>query len=130
MSVIKFKQISSLEKVMPDAFPGSEEYSYASILRGEEFSYQIAYWSYEKMFVRVSVESDLDVKLYDVEFIPSELPAYLNKCDEHYISTNPGMYPDLLIPFKNNEIVARPVCRSFSVIVYINSHSYPYIEIL
>jgi hypothetical protein len=116
----KFLQLSSLEKVMPDFFPCAEEYTCASLLRGEEFSWQIAYQSDEKALLSIEIESGLKdfITLYDVEYIPSGMPAYPpDRRDEHYLSFEPGLYPDLLIPLERNEIAARPVCRSLWVCV-------------
>ena len=72
---------------MPDYFPNPEEYAFASILRGENFSYQIAYHSDERICVKILAETDLDVKLYDVECIPSgQQPLNPDKKDKNYLA--------------------------------------------
>ena len=112
-----FLQLSSLEKIMPIGTCTAAEYNNASVLTGETFSYQIAYSAAERTEMRVTVESKLQVTLYDVECIPAALPAYPERNDAHYISTEPGLYPDLLVPKKNGEIVARPTPRALWVTV-------------
>ncbi len=108
-------QISSLEKVfLTDPLPTSE-YSYASILKNEEFAYQIAYClssdcpSNKKFYLTLSIDSPLSeyMEIYDVGNVPSELPAYPEQYDDYYISIKPGLYPDILNkPLNGNTIMA------------------------
>lgn len=93
---------SSLEKIFPDeAFSPSCEYSQATCLLNERFSYQIAY-RYEGPPIR-----DVQVKAHGpladfliirkVALAPCELPNNLNR-DDQVLRTTPGLYPDRLEP--------------------------------
>lgn len=98
-SKFDIKVLSSLLKVFPDEEP-LEECSQASALKGEYFSFQIAYKSKELMRnITMSIESDLknNVSVYSVGFAPSELTCYPDH-DEFLIRTSPGLYPDPLYP--------------------------------
>lgn len=101
------KVSSSLVKVFPDEEP-QEEYIKASALKGEYFSFKIAYRSKELMKrISLSVESDLkdNISLYSVGLVPSELPCYSDH-DEFLLRTEPGLYPDPLYPVK--EYISAP----------------------
>ncbi len=93
------KCTSSLEKVMPDtAFDSLEEYSEATALKNEIFSYQIAYTLPESGRMRLSVETASTipgVTVREVGYVPSMLPCY-DDHDEYLISDKPGLFPDVL----------------------------------
>ncbi|MDI6618180.1 MAG: DUF4091 domain-containing protein [Clostridiales bacterium] len=95
------KILSSLFKVFPDVEP-QEEHIQASAIKGEYFSFQIAYRS-KKLIKKVllSIESDLkeNISLYSVGLVPSGLPCYPDH-DEFLLRTEPGLYPDPLYPVK------------------------------
>lgn len=102
---MRAKIISSLEKCFPDETVAQKEsLSSASILKNERFSFQVCYDCEEiidsKQIVYFSVESPLSdsLRIYKVRCIPSMLPVYRQNCDEHYLRTQPGLYPDLLEP--------------------------------
>ena len=61
---ITFKQLSSLEKIFLDSKEFPEDYTEASALRGERFSYQIAYTvegsPQKKIEAELTVESELE----------------------------------------------------------------------
>lgn len=107
MSQIEVKRLSSLEKVFLKDTLSGPEYTKASALRGETFSYQIAYRSKDSELnytpFQLSVKSELKpfLTLRWVKNVPSELPAYetlFGGYDEDYITTQPGLFPDLLSP--------------------------------
>lgn len=92
---------SSLEKIFFRGSRGSP-YEAARALRGEEFSLQLAIHKADHGGVpgSLSVESPLEkeISLFLVDSVPCELPAYPNHCDEDYLSTQPGLFPDVLYP--------------------------------
>ena len=107
--MIHIKQLSSLEKVTLDYNLEREEFSGMSVLLNEEFAYQIAYVNDElapKEKLKVTVNSPLKgfITLKTVENIPSEFPVYFDIDDDDYISKEPGLFPDLLKPFKTGFI--------------------------
>ncbi len=108
----QFKAISSLEKVMPnDSFSSYEPLSKVRGLKGERVSFQIqiGYIPDKERYRRAAGSYTLrsSLKKYStvarVGFIPVELAAYTNRHDADYISTKPGLYPDVLYPLKSKE---------------------------
>jgi hypothetical protein len=105
--------VSSLEKVFPTNIPQNKIPPTISGLVGETVSFQLAY----KMETEANECNDHEIdvcmnskikdqiQIRSVELIPSELPAYGRK-DENYITTDPGLYPDLLLP--KQDITLKP----------------------
>lgn len=95
--------LSSLAKVFKDTEPNFPEYSEASALKNERFSFQLAVLPEKKCEEKVTVEISTplkDVKLYVVENIPSELSCYENHDSFHY-DISRTEFPDLLRPAEN-----------------------------
>lgn len=111
MDGFEFYLTDSLEKVFPDKKPAvMEENSVFSILRGEKFALQLVYGKVkpnpqlqQEFFYEIK-GSPLKARVRDVELIPSAFPCYeIN--DENYLTTMPGLFPDLLKPREDNKIV-------------------------
>ena len=101
-----FITLSSLEKVFPQYTPPGNEYTRATMLQNEVFSFQIAYrstpdgdWRRKRTFdiTVISPLSDV-ITLREVVFIPSEYPAARQTGDDDILSTDAGLFPDLLVP--------------------------------
>lgn len=96
----EFKFISSLTKVFPGIEPEDDLKGIAlSGFLGETISLQCAYRA-ETSYTRygaVKVKGSLKdaVRIREVKLMPSILPCN-GDCDEHYLSKEPGLYPDLL----------------------------------
>ena len=104
---IEIKQISSLEKVFLDSTTDFKETERATALKGERFSYQIAFKlsEYGNSFadIDVAVESKLEkyINVYNVENIPGELTYYremFGGSDDDYLVKGAGLFPELLVP--------------------------------
>ena len=102
---MRAKIISSLEKCFPDeSVLQKESLTETSMLKNERFSFQVCYDCEEtidsKQIVYFSVESPLAdaLRIYKVKYIPSMMPVYRRNYDDHYLRTQPGLYPDLLEP--------------------------------
>lgn len=95
------KQISSLSKVYLDGKGEFFEIKKAKMLKGERFSYQIAYKSDERFTSTVKIESELEkyITIRAVGNVPSELPCYPDKT-LYAERTEPGLFPDVLFPVK------------------------------
>ncbi|MDG0812648.1 DUF4091 domain-containing protein [Cohnella rhizosphaerae] len=111
---IETRCLSSLSKVFPDAEPASAERSgFGSALRGEHFSFQIAYRAPEltrtaKVCVSVAapgLEGKIAVKA--VGLAPSALPCYGDP-DDDILRGVPGLYPDPLLPLGPDDMVKVP----------------------
>ena len=100
------KIVSSMEKCFLDGDISSlSEVDRVSTLRNEQISLQLAYTCTEVVdhhehLLSVRLTGDLApfVRLRRVESVPVTLPCYLDRYDEEYLRTTPGLYPDLLLP--------------------------------
>ena len=105
---LKAKWCSSLVKVFPAKEPESEPFCSGAALRGEIFSFQLAYnpVDFNLTEIRVEVESELKkfISVRRVNLVPGE---YTGCCfDDDYLSREPGLYPDILAELKNNAVEA------------------------
>ena len=100
------KQISSLSKVYLDGKGEFFEIKKAKMLKGERFSYQIAYKSDERFTSTVKIESELEkyITIRAVGNVPSELPCYPDKT-LYAERTEPGLFPDVLFPVKEGHFI-------------------------
>lgn len=101
-----FMLVSSLEKVFPKMSPKAlPKGTVLSGFIGEILSFQLAYKvecdkkDSNCQEVDLILESEIKekIKLRSVELVPSKFPAS-KSYDENYITTEPGLFPDLLLP--------------------------------
>ncbi len=99
---IQLIQIPPLQKFRPtDSFFDHAELREQTVLRGERFCYQVCIRSNIRQSVTVSLESELApyCKLYLVKNVVMDVPARTEALHgEDYISLEPGLMPDLLLP--------------------------------
>ena len=114
MTKLKMRQVSSLEKVFLH-FQGGEHSERILACGGETVSYQIAYTAevtdgYSRPNAQYCIKSPLaqHIRVYRVGNVPGELTAYPNEKDEHYITTEPGIFPDPLYPVENDNLDVVP----------------------
>ncbi|MBR6531516.1 MAG: DUF4091 domain-containing protein [Clostridia bacterium] len=110
----QIKQVSALNRIFLDGKCEFTPVKAAKVLKGERFSYQLAYKSDERFMSRITVESDLGdaVCVRAVGNVPSELPCYPDKTDYCERATA-GLFPDVLFPV-NGELFIKPF-KWFSV---------------
>jgi hypothetical protein len=103
------KQISSLEKVYLDSESEFFEIKSGNALKGERFSYQLAFKSDTRFFAQLDIFSQLKeyITIRSVGNVPSELPAYPDS-DSYYERTKPGLFPDVLFPIDNDKVPIKP----------------------
>lgn len=112
--MIRTKIISSLENVFADEdFNKYPEVRHLSALRGERISVQMLY-TYAKDDSEIYMMRELSpelsgslagyARLYDVRYVPVEKPVNAD-CDDNYLRTKPGLFPDLLLPLRAGESV-------------------------
>ncbi len=111
---LQLKQLSSLAKVFPDFIDSGNVKNQISCVRGQEFSYQIAYrcnvTEYEILPYRIKLDAPegFEIKLYNVECVPSMLPYFRGeRGDDDYITKKTAIFPDVLIPLEHDEVGAR-----------------------
>ena len=102
--MVSTRIVSSLEKCMYNKkitdFPSLDE---AKILGGERFSFQLLLrytgateWGH--MTVSLRMESNLPFTMREVVHVSNGLPVFEVRSDDNYLSYEPGLYPDLLMP--------------------------------
>lgn len=104
----KTGQVSSLQRVFLDGRCDLTEHNCDSVLKGERYSYQIAYKSSEKFFAEIVIDSPLSqfITVRSVGNVPSELPVY--ESDFEFCERNePGLFPDVLFPIENNRVLIK-----------------------
>lgn len=104
----KTGQVSSLQRVFLDGRCDLTEHNCDSVLKGERYSYQIAYKSSEKFFAEIVIDSPLSqfITVRSVGNVPSELPVYESNC-EFCERNEPGLFPDVLFPIENNRVLIK-----------------------
>ena len=104
----KTVQVSSLQRVFLDGRCDLTEHNCDSVLKGERYSYQIAYKSSEKFFAEIVIDSPLSqfITVRSVGNVPSELPVYESDC-EFCERNEPGLFPDVLFPIENNRVLIK-----------------------
>ncbi len=101
---IETRIVSSLEKVFCSSHLKAEPLRYISALKGERVSFQIAVrCKVECAALQVDVadapeELKEKITFREVHSVPSLMPAV--KADEYTLSTEPGLFPDALLPVK------------------------------
>ena len=114
----RFYLASSLEKVFPGRCPKAmENGSRLSAWQGTRAAVQLVYYvdgvaSGEKVpdFALKVEGAPMPVSMRRVELIPSDFPCF-ESYDEYYITTEPGLFPDLLEPM--TEAVIKPLPRQY-----------------
>ena len=102
---LTIKQISSLPKVQLDSQLDYPEINSVELLRGERYSYQIAFRANMYYDVRFVIEGELApyIRVYQVNQSPYDCVVSDMKgfTDPDYISHTTGLMPDLLTPLPN-----------------------------
>ncbi len=99
---------SSLEKIFPNSQSFSPPRFRGSALLGEWFAFQLVlrHSGWGRAQAHLTVDSPLKerIRLYRVGNVPCELPAYPDACDEDYLTTAPGLFPDPLFPLSEDMV--------------------------
>ena len=98
-----FKQLSSLYKIrLTDRIECCRELSSAEVLRSERFSYQIAFCGEGCFSVEVRSALKDCIRVYTVRNAVMDMPAYARTQDNGYITKEPGLMPDILVPVEQS----------------------------
>ncbi len=97
---LKIKQISSLEKILPNSLIGFNETYRKTMLQGQSFNYQIVLTETAAVLYDVSIDSPIanQVTLYTVQNAVMDLPTSYPGYDGDFITETPGIMPDILMP--------------------------------
>ena len=93
------KQVSSLEKIRPCGIGEAKPVHTARVLGGQSFSYQVALQTTERLEITAVAESALSPKLYAVVNTVMDVACY-SSADDDYITKEPGIMPDMLLPME------------------------------
>lgn len=120
------QQVSSLQRVFLDGACDLDNFSKASALRGERFSYQIAYKSDEIFNADIVIESELKpfITVRSVENVPSENPV-TDDNTEYYERTRPGLFPDVLSPIDGKLLIKKGRLHSLWITVELSCDIQP-----
>lgn len=116
--MVKAKIISSLEKVFPDSkLTDFKAVSSMKMLKNQHLAFQVVYYETDpdaphRRWLLPKVTGPLAeyVNIRTVEWVPSLMPCYPGVCDDNYLRTSPGLYPDILQPLHMNGRI--PVTKS------------------
>ena len=103
--------LSSLAKVFPMRIWGQRTTRFSAV-RGQELSFQIAFRRGESGFFReeysIIIQSPLKnlIKGYLVKNVPSILATNPLHHDQNYLTTQSGIFPDPLVPWKDGKVLA------------------------
>ncbi len=102
----QMKFIPSTEKCfLTDRFEDKMTLTRVSMLKNEKLHLQVALFEQDPSITARAFSLVMDsplapfVKLYRVESVPVKFPIYRGVTDPDFISKEPGLYPDLLIPY-------------------------------
>lgn len=104
---LEISTISSLEKVFPESELNAESYTDATVLKGETFSFQIAFKDKEGLR-NFKIETDNAKELTDCILIrrvglsPSEFCCYKDH-DDNILKDSVGLFPDPLYPITGED---------------------------
>ncbi len=108
-NIFKIKAISSLEKVfLTDEFDSKKEINKISVFKNEKTSFQILYQYIGEIkdtpLGTLEVNSEIAdiISVNQVVSVPCHMPVNPAKVDDYYLKTEPGLYPDLIMPIHYN----------------------------
>ena len=104
-----FKLLPSTEKCFWDEkIENKPELTTFSMLKNEKLDFQLAYASkdlgWHSKFLSLEIESDIKsaVSVSRIENVPVNLPIWMDATEnDGFLRTEPGLYPDLLIPMED-----------------------------
>ena len=119
---------SSLAKIFPDEdMTKHPKFKSASALKGERFSFQVAYKFAEGWGGMLTAEVESELKKYitlrSTELAPVKFTGYL--FDDDMVGTKPGLYPDILNEYKGEFRLAHNQWRTIWVTVDIPKNCKP-----
>ncbi len=110
---IILKPIAETEKCFPDELISSKAlHKKASMLRGERFSFQLAFqdmdYHYDRIIAHLYVESDINdwICVQRAECVPVHYPISRECKDNDFLRREPGLYPDLLRPITSDNRIS------------------------
>ena len=103
------QNLPSLRKIRSKEDLKAGSFSQKKLLQRETFSYQIALQSEEDPRVHVRVESELKrcIQVFLVKDVIMDFPAHPYSTDPDYLTKEPGLMPDLLLPIEEQNGIVK-----------------------
>ena len=120
---IQVKQVSSLEKILPnESIEIYSEINKKTLLKGQSFSYQIAIETSHNAEFKIELISPIKeyANIYVVKNSICDMPTYFDTKDENFITKEPCLIPDVLMPLEDEDSVIRLNNESGSIWVNLN----------
>jgi hypothetical protein len=119
--MLELKAVSSLEKVFADEELDVSNLKSTSVLRGEVFSFQLAYWCAFSADLSIEIDSPLSnlIEIRETALVPCEVPAEETGNSPDLLRTTPGLYPDPLLPIAKEIKIAPKQWRTVWITVRI-----------
>ncbi len=121
---ITVKQISSLHKVQLDSALDYSEITSAEVLRGERYSYQIAFRGNGCRGLTIELDGEMKnyTRIYQVNQSPYDavVTEMAGFTDPDYVSHTTGLMPDLLIPIEDQRSATNVSLTASAVRVEVN----------
>lgn len=113
--MLRAKIISSLEKVLlTDGFDSFEGLTLLKAAKGERISFQlivedpVAADRAKAVYLSTRTKLSKYLRAFDVGYVPGQMPVYAERSTGEYISTQPGLFPDVLYPLKKQKYYTHP----------------------
>lgn len=118
----RFRQISAMEKVRSTDKTEYSEITRKTVMQGERICYQIVIDYDAKTLVKVEADSPFceNLKLYKIKEAVMDTPVTADVEGEDYITTEPGLMPEILIPMEENNFSLMCLKYNQSVLVRID----------
>ena len=102
---VLLRQVSSLEKIRPVGIGDAKALDKGMVMGGQSFSYQIGLQTPDRVEFTAQVDSPVAqwVHLYAVVNTVMDVACY-STADDDYITKEPGIMPDLLLPMEETEL--------------------------
>jgi len=100
--------LSPLVKIRSKEDLKAPAYTLPKLLRGERTTFQIGLYFHENAFVKISKKASFpcDINIEEIQNAPVDLPAF-EDVDEDYLTKEPCLMPDVLVPTKPKEYSLR-----------------------
>ncbi len=120
---MRLKLISSLEKCFLDEDINTKQaFSSGSMLKNEVYHFGLCFdeeeiiWSSAVYTLKVVSDIAEFVNVRRVEHVGVQMPIYLQKYDDNYLRTKPGIFPDLLLPLgKFNRVISANILQTLFI---------------
>ena len=98
---LRLVQVSAMEKIRPQGIGNAIPVESKQLMGGEQFSYQLALETPERVELTHEVESPIAqwVRVYSVVNTVMDVACY-QSADDDYLTKEPGIMPDMLLPME------------------------------